>query len=845
MALAALVALYLMSALVLALTVKPQGRRASRAAAWCLSLLPLAFTAEAFLPGRTLAPTRILAYVAPWADPDIVAEVERRGSASNPLLLDPASQFIPWDRAAREDLLFNPAQGAGAALLGNGQSALLFPTEAVARLLRPFRAVGYRQAGRLLVAVWGMFLLMRLLGYGELGATTAAAVFVGSGFVQLWRLHPHSNVAAAAPWILAASVALLRRPGARSAIVLGIAGAMGVFGGHPETLLHVLLFASVAAPLLAARASPSRARGRWRATLGWGAAAALVAFLFAAPVLLPLIENLRDSVEWLEFRGERRDQLETTLEQSLLRLRPAGAVMALGDPRRSTWAGPENLAELGGAALGAPALFLALLAFAREPRRWGPLLLLGLLGILVSAHVPIVSAPFAKIPLLQDSLLKRLGLWWVLAGSVLAGAGAEGLSARTFRARLTAALAAVLPVVALVSLVLAGAPRAEQLRIAAVEHAPLLLVLLAVLVAGGMAPRAHENETAGSAASRLRSSPIGLVWGFTILAALVLPRGVLFARWIPAVPSAGFYPLTSSIEAVQSRLAELPPHGYRVAGTGGALAPNSAAFYGLEDIRAYDPLTFGAYARFLSSLGEVPHAGWVNILVPTGPILDYLGVRFVFDDVKSPRLPENSVAYLGRDAVVWERPTALPRAFFPQEVQVELDAIAAADEARQVADFGVAAIVGEGCSAGESGADSRVLELAVGLGEVLAVTRSPVEAVLVTSQPAIPGWRLFIDGEAAPERRCRVNGAFLGALAPSGEHRLEFRYRPWSWLAGVGLAGSGIVLAIVLLSASTDQGGKSGIWGPISGRRKEVADSSSVRPVSPARSRETRNSVSI
>lgn len=222
-------------------------RRPSLLSAAILTLLPLAFTATGFLPGRGLTPTPLLAGVPPWADPELVARVKASSEPPNPLLLDPVSQMIPWRRAARDGLLFNPAQGGGAALLGNGQSAALYPTEALARLLPPFRAVTYAQAARLLVAAWGMFLLARALAASEAAALVAAATFLGGGFLQLWRLHPHSLVAATAPWLVLAALQLARRPGPRGAVALAAAGAVGLFGGHPETLLHAAIFAAVVA----------------------------------------------------------------------------------------------------------------------------------------------------------------------------------------------------------------------------------------------------------------------------------------------------------------------------------------------------------------------------------------------------------------------------------------------------------------------------------------------------------------------------------------------------------------------------------------------------------------------
>jgi hypothetical protein len=60
-------------------------------------------------------------------------------------------------------------------------------------------------------------------------------------------------------------------------------------------------------------------------------------------------------------------------------------------------------------------------------------------------------------------------------------------------------------------------------------------------------------------------------------------------------------------------------------------------------------------------------------------------------------------------------------------------------------------------------------------------------AVLVSSETAHPGWRARLDGREIP--LLLVNGAFRGAAAPPGRHRVEMVYRPDSlrWGAAISL----------------------------------------------------------
>lgn len=839
MALVLLAVLYLaLAAALAALGGWLRGGRPPRGVVLALTLLPLAFTVAGFLPRLTLAPTPLLLGVPPWAEPDRMERMAAE-AAPNPLLLDPLSQFLPWERAARDDLLFNPAQGSGAALLANGQSAVFFPTQAMARALTPFRAVTFAQASRLLLAAWGMYLLATALLAGgagrrgppgeaapeagvpplalELAALVAAAVWTGCGFLQVWRLHPHTLVAATAPWVLLALVALVRRPGPRPAVGLAVTGAVAVAGGHPETLLHVLLFGLALAACLPWAEGTPRAEGTLRRAgrvLLWGAAAAGLAALLAAPLLLPFVDNLQVSTEW-ELRRGGGTVVEVPAWEAAERLRPTFALLALGDPLDGTWSGPENLAELAGGSVGAAALLLALLALGGRRRRLaGVLLVLAAVGLAVSVHTPWVSRPFGEVPLLRESLLKRLSIWASLAGALLAALGVAAW-ARALRHPARRAAGRLFGLRPRLALVLAALPVAGALVWAAGwpwwAPAPVvawewgtLAVALAALLAG---PGRDAWEPAGSVPWQRQVR--GAVVVAVLLAALVVPRAQLFARWIPPVSAAGFFADTLSTRYVEERLAaegraqgEGGNAGWRVAGLRGALIPHSAAFFGFSEVRAYDPMTYAPYARFLAAAGEPLPTGWVQLYDPAHPVLAFLGTRFVFEHPSAGHRPGVEVVFQGHGGMVYENRSALPRAYLPREVWAHAsrpEALAAAEEigdfARRVTvsglDVGGLPPGGEGRVIANG--EGRVVDLRVEPGRVRAVVEAEAPALVATSQPAIPGWRLLVDGE--PHPGVQVNGAFHGVVLPGeGRYRVEMVYAPASWRLGLALFALGVAI---------------------------------------------------
>jgi hypothetical protein len=89
--------------------------------------------------------------------------------------------------------------------------------------------------------------------------------------------------------------------------------------------------------------------------------------------------------------------------------------------------------------------------------------------------------------------------------------------------------------------------------------------------------------------------------------------------------------------------------------------------------------------------------------------------------------------------------------------------------------------------------------LAVAPRRLRARVTAEAPALLATSQPAIPGWRLTLDGAVVPP--LRVNGAFLGTVVPAGTHEVEMVYAPRSWRWGLVLFAAGLAAAVLLVVA--------------------------------------------
>ncbi len=148
---------------------------------------------RAVLPGNVLSSADILYVVHPW---NSLAKVEPQ----NRLFTDPAFQFEPWMIYAAREIhhghfpLWNPHAFAGAPLLGNAQSAVLFPFNWLSYILPVSSALGWEAILKLLTAGLGMYWMLRVLEVGAIGATAGAVAFMFNSFFMVWLLWPLPSV---------------------------------------------------------------------------------------------------------------------------------------------------------------------------------------------------------------------------------------------------------------------------------------------------------------------------------------------------------------------------------------------------------------------------------------------------------------------------------------------------------------------------------------------------------------------------------------------------------------------------------------------------------------------------
>jgi hypothetical protein len=750
--------------------------------------------------------------------------------------------------------LWNGLVGAGMPLLADPQAQALQPLALAALPLPVPRAAGVSAALRLWTALLFTFLLLSAQRLGEGPALCGAFAFALGGFLMLWLGWPLANSAALLPVVLYAIVRCDRHGGRRDRVLLALAFACLLLGGHPETVLYAGAF-SLLFLLARLRQRPARPaserRGLLRATLP----ALLLGAGLAAPALLATADYLPQSL-----RAARLRQPPAPAAPISAGTAPAPALPAaprrpaedlLSSPPRPAEAQLSSPPRPADGLLSAPAPPAG--GFLKGWRGLGGPGDVGGLGGLALRWLPI-AAPNAY------GNSRFLYYWGArntnedaggFAGTatLLAALLALGARRRLPQERLALGCAGV----CLLALAVPGLAGGRLLLLVAfcLSYAGACtwerwcrgeVGRLSVLIAGGALAAvivwgylAHPDPADPGRLALLRMG--WLRWQLRFLLAAMLLAAAVPRRWRrPAAFAA------AGLAAAELLLAHLPanppapqqlafppsvPLAFlfdhraegRMAGLGRALPPNLASVYHLADARIYNPMAPAAYLDYLAPLiaswwGELPLLG-----APESPLYGRLGVRFLLAAPGERLPPPWQLALADGAGWVYRRPRTQAVFRLADEkgagTALSPDTQAALASPVSSADAQAASLL-----AGEKGPQAvphpdqdpaalpappeepdRRLELMRYDAARYSFRTAGVEAGsrLVSSLYQDGGWRLLVDGRRQPLGR--LDGPFAGAPVPPGGHRLDLLYRPRGFVLGCALAAlAAAALAAVGLS---------------------------------------------
>jgi hypothetical protein len=424
-----------------------------------------------------LPPTLALVIILGGVSPDPVSLWAGIGIASQPGWLpgygtiDPAAGFISYPLGVRAALdvlsgqlpLWNHFEGLGTPLLGEMQSAALFPPSLL--LLLPHGPL-LEHTFLQVVAGLGTYLFLRQFGLGGRAALTGALLFEFNG-VFAWITNAIFNPIALLPWLFYAVESLFcaTRAGHNWArrlplICLGaLAAALALYAGFPE----VVYFYS----LLLAAWSVSRCLALpWRRTAGFAGdllGMAALALILSAPLLITFGTFVAEAgLGGHQGEGYRDEYLSPLGLLSYLVPYVYGPIFAAP----GNLVGNDFWFRIGGY-LGVMPLLLGVAGLTVSWRRSSSWLLAAWVFVAIGAShgLPIVHAAFVHIPLVKIAMYGRyLAASWIFACVILSAVFIDRLPNLGREARRGAGwIAACALAVALAGGIAANGPTLEAL----------------------------------------------------------------------------------------------------------------------------------------------------------------------------------------------------------------------------------------------------------------------------------------------------------------------------------------------------------------------------------------------
>ena len=736
---------------------RPQRRRnpvvAHAASVVWLLISALVYLAPALSRGVRLGDYELLSIFGFTSQPGVPVH--------NAVSSDQIQEMIPWNNLTWLQVhaghlpMWNPFAGLGLPLAFNFQSAPFSLTTAVSYLFPLALAYTVTVVAKLVIAGVGVMFLLRTLGVGVIPATVAGTVFELSGAYTAWSGWPHDGVYCWLGWTLGAITLLAARRRVRLATaLLAVSVALGVLGGHPESIIISLVVAAIYALALLVVAWVREPGVRTLLLAGQVTAAAVAGLALSAPVLAPGLQVI-----------SRSSHTTATgyAPLPLTNLANLAYSTFYGLPiLHQTYFGSRNY-YVAASYVGFGALCLAVLALVTGWRR-AEVRVLGILALVCGAIVysTNVARFLERLPGAKLVLWDRTIIPLSLIIAVLAGIGLETLIRRGAELSVRVSFAGVAVAAAVVEGAVVLASRSGRFHSAQMRQERLHSLLVPGLEVG-----------VGLVAAVLLLSGAGW-WKRAGAVSLVVGAEVLFlftatpSLWsssptgFPTTAAASAYEATVGAERVG--FAACP--SLNTQASLGVLAEANSA-YGVAEFAAYDPVVpktwFQAYG---AAIGQ-PDALAVNNFcgsVDSVAVARQFGIGFVL-------------------------------------VPPTMTAPAGMLEAARISGVGVyrvpgSGIVTEGPADAPVGAAGRVIAYsAPDPASLHLVATGAAGAALRFHITNLPGWHATVDDRAVPVRT--FDATMMQIDLGPGRHKVTLTYDPSTWTLGlwVCLAAAALLTA--------------------------------------------------
>lgn len=752
--------------------------------------------------------------------------------------------FFPYRKVAADIVrsghlpLWNPYVNAGMPLLGDGQTALLYPPNWLIYLLPTAHALTLAILSTFSIAGMGMFLYLRELKFDRAIAAIGALGFMFCGFLVAHLVHVSIPATAAiVPWIFWGYERLIQRPSAANFALATLCVAVQCTAGHPQIPIYCGVAMGLYGLTIACFGALVKRRVKDAlAPIGWLAAMYVVGGLLASIQLLPWAELSRLSPRVAKTPYELFESFSLSGADWLLLLFPYGY-----GGLSTSW-----LQSI-------PDVDFKLIVYMWERMPYVGLLPLALAIVGLCDAWRLIRARDWSIP-----TQRLVALAIVLVVMLLIAAGGSTpigqvvyniplLGNLRGQARAAAIVAFVVNALAAFGLCRLSDQRRLDWTAIGVAAVLMLSVLLSLIIAKIVAPASGASTPAQFFAQAIRISnrnawvPLCfaivsaalLIW--TAIGGLTRPK-LLMIGGIIAIELCGFA-LTFNPTTDPAVFSNVPPSvqflrkdtdPYRVAVflandhlspqvAQDQLAISWAMPYHLEDVNSFNSLQPKRIVDFLfggvGRTDDVSYGGMHPALLvpPYNRVLTLLSVRYVLAQKPYPwHVPGDwPIVFDDDDVTILRNPGEVGRAFFANLVLVRDDPNRGLEMVHDPAfDPTSYAIIEGGMSEEEAKSLSapnvgakppRVQATRDSPNELRIQTSNPIARLLVVNEAFFPGWTAQMngdDGSWSDVKIHRANYLFRGIVVPAGEHELRMIYRPASVRVGTTIT---LVTAMALL----------------------------------------------
>ncbi len=755
---------------------KPLNAKESVLWAIVLAALLVAIFNGFFFRNEILMPSDIIDTLTPWKD-RLPANAP---PPVNKLMYDPVMAFRPDFLRVQESYragiwpLWNDKEYCGIPLLANCQSAVFYPPHLLLLVTDVDTAMSLFIVIKLWLAAFVAYACARLLGFCEWPARWFSIVWGLGCFAHLWAYWPITDVLVWVPLVFLGTEWLADGRHRKGLFALALGGTLLLFAGHPETAFAINAY--VALYYVVRLAFAWKAGSNPTKSVACYTAAWTLAIAVYAVQLVPFAEYLMNVAS-----VEQRIQMPLT----------ASALTSLWVPRffgtnaESTFwdmnVHNSNLTIQQYAGIGSwLGIAFVVVYLARQSSldlrtraRAVSLLIAALFSFAMAMDLPFFAWAY-NLPGFSHMRTIYHVYFALFAVPMLGLIGLDAWFAQPRRVReLSALLAVAVPVPALVYFFYSY--NANLIRISQltpyVQQELFTALGIAIILALVLAAHCFLK----------RSAFVWMAFIFISLCDVYWPvRGLN-----PSLARANSFPETPLIKSLQGK-----PAGTRFDVLGGGIVPGTIGNFGVEEWDGYDGLYPARPVRFREELGT---RIWDKNNAITG--VDY----YLNDPRREELVPISKLA--ARDAVVreatvenieiYKHTAMLPRArivpkletapttdalfarmlestFDPASTAITESAASAAPPATQIASVGTATILDHTPQ------------------RVTIEYEASADAVLVLADSFYPGWQATIDGMTStifPVYHC-----YRGVVVPPGRHTVDFRYRPTSLTAGLGVS---------------------------------------------------------